>query len=255
MVVDTGGILSYGPQRRRSNLDIGEDVVSPYLWSRGIRRIDVLVITHAHEDHLGGAAAVAENFRPKRIWVGANPSETFLATARRLQIPVEAMHASPPFSFGGTTIEPLSPPADYFAARAGNNDSLAFRISYGSRAFLLTGDMERPMEERLLADARVARADVLKVGHHGSKTSTTQEFLDAASPSVAVISAGFENSFGHPHRDVVARLAARHAAILRTDLDGLITVRTDGQRVWYDETAWGTVATFQSFNWALSLGQ
>jgi competence protein ComEC len=255
MVVDTGGILTYGPHVRRTNLDMGEDVVSPYLWSRGILHVDVLAITHAHEDHVGGAAAVTENFRPGRIWVGANPAEAFLSAAARWHIPVEAMRASAPFPFGGATIEPLSPPGDYSTVRPGNNDSLALRISYGSRSFLLTGDMERPMERRLLSDARLAHADVLKVGHHGSKTSTTQEFLDVASPSIALISAGFDNSFGHPHRDVVARLAERHTAILRTDLDGLVTVRTDGRRLWFDETAWESSPATAAFDWAISLGR
>jgi competence protein ComEC len=260
MVVDGGGVLSYGTRRRRANLDTGEDVVSPYLWSRAIRRIDVLVVTHAHEDHSGGAAALAENFQPARIWVGANPPQAFLAIAARLHIPVDAMRSAGAFSFGGATIEPLSPPRDYVNARPGNNDSLAFRISYGSRSFLLTGDMERPMEQRILSEARrgradILRADVLKVGHHGSKTSTTQEFLDAASPSIAMISAGFENSFGHPHRDVIARLAARHAAILRTDLDGLVTVRTDGVSLWFDEAVWRDSAAAGSFDWAISVGR
>jgi competence protein ComEC len=256
MVVDGGGVLSYGPRKRRASLDTGEDVVSPYLWSRGIRRIDVLVVTHAHEDHSGGAAALAENFRPAHIWVGANPPEPVLATAARLHIPVEAMRESDAFPFGGTTIQPLSPPRDYANARPGNNDSLAFRISYGSRSFLLTGDMEGPMEQRILSEnAGVLRADVLKVGHHGSKTSTTQDFLDAAAPSVAVISAGFENSFGHPHRDVISRLTERHSTVLRTDFDGLVTVRTDGVSLWFDEAAWRETTPSTSFNWALSLGR
>jgi len=255
MVVDTGGVLTYGPQRRRPNLDTGEDVVSPYLWERGIRRIDILVITHAHADHVGGAEAVIENFRPSRIWVGANAYPPLLATAARLHIPIDVMHAGGAFPLGGTIIEPLSPPTDYAISRPGNNDSLAFRISYGSRSFLLTGDMERSMEYRLLGDSRVSHVDVLKVGHHGSKTSTTQEFLDATAPSIAVISAGFENSFGHPHPDIVARLQQRHSTILRTDLDGLVTVRTDGQRVWFDETAWGISTQPDAFDWAISLGR
>ncbi len=255
MVVDGGGVLSYGTRRRRSSLDMGEDVVSPYLWSRGIRRIDVLVVTHAHEDHSGGAPALAENFQPARIWVGANPPQTLLAAAGRLHIPVEAMRAADAFPFGGATIEPLSPPRDYVNNRPGNNDSLAFRISYGSRSFLLTGDMERPMEERILSDTRLAHADVLKVGHHGSRTSTTQEFLDAAAPSIAMVSAGFENSFGHPHRDVISRLAARHAAVLRTDLDGLVTVRTDGVSLWFDEAAWKQSSSAGGFDWAISVGR
>ena len=255
MVVDAGGVLTYGPQRRRANLDTGEDVVSPYLWSRGIRRIDILVITHAHEDHAGGAAALIQNFRPARIWVGANAARSVVNTAERLHIPVNVLHAADPFPWGGATVEPLSPPADYANPRPGNNDSLAFRISYGSRSFLLTGDMERPMEYRLLGDARLSHVDVLKVGHHGSKTSTTQAFLDATTPSIAVISAGFENSFGHPHPDTVARLNERHSAILRTDLDGLVTVRTNGQQLWFDETAWENPAPPDVFDWAISLGR
>ena len=107
------------------------------------------------------------------------------------------------------------------------------RIGYGSRSFLLTGDMERGIEAKLLASGADLHADVLKVGHHGSRTSSTQAFLDAVSPSVALISAGFENGFGHPHPDVLGRLSARHAAILRTDLDGLVTARTDGRSLWF----------------------
>jgi beta-lactamase superfamily II metal-dependent hydrolase len=102
--------------------------------------------------------------------------------------------------------------------------------------------MERPMETLLVGDQRgdqnALRADVLKVGHHGSRTSTISPFLDAVAPSVAVISAGYENSFGHPHPDVVKRLAARHTTILRTDQDGLVTVYTDGRGLWFDEMAW-----------------
>jgi competence protein ComEC len=153
-------------------------------------------------------------------------------------------------------IEILSPPPDYVSTKSANNDSLAFRITYGAHSFLLTGDMERPMEARLLADGRELHADVLKVGHHGSKTSTTQAFLDAVAPSIGIISDGFENSFGHPHRDVVARMADRHSAVLRTDVDGLVTVRTDGHRLsmdtmlWHGESAWW--GGERSFNWALA---
>ena len=112
------------------------------------------------------------------------------------------------------------------------------RITYGSRSFLLTGDMERGIEAKLLAAGADLHADVLKVGHHGSRTSSTEPFLEAVSPSVALISAGFENSFGHPHPDVLGRLSALHAAILRTDLDGLVSARTDGHALWFDLQTW-----------------
>ncbi len=239
MVVDGGGRLVFGRQRSSSaNLDIGEDVVSPYLWSRGIRRIDILVATHAHEDHIGGLPAVLANFRPKELWTGANPPDELVASASLLGLRVLSKHAPESFDFSGAHIEVLAPTTDYVPRQPGNNDSLAFRISYGSRSFLLTGDLERPIEAKLLAGGMMQHADVLKVGHHGSRTSTTEPFLEAVAPSVALISAGFENSFGHPHPDVVKRLTMRHTAILRTDLDGLATVHTDGHRLWFDIDAW-----------------
>jgi competence protein ComEC len=251
MVIDGGGVLQFG-RARRTNLDIGEDVVSPYLWHRRMARIDVLVATHAHEDHSGGIGALLENFRPRELWTGANPLPRLIERAARFHVDALEKRAAPPFEFSGAIIEIVSPPPDYAARSPGNNDSLALRITYGAQSFLLTGDMERPMEARLLG--RTLQSDVLKVGHHGSKTSTMQPFLDLVSPSIAIVSAGFENSFGHPHKDVLARLGARHAAILRTDLDGLITVRTDGRKIWTDTMTQRGVSSWwtgkHSFNWA-----
>ncbi len=237
MLVDGGGLLQFG-RVRKTNLNIGEDVVSPYLWNRGIKTLDVVVATHAHEDHIGGLPAILDNFHPKELWVGANPPPALLEHARRLGIHVLFCEAGPAFDFSGAIITIVSPPDGYAAAKLGNNDSLAFRVSFGTRSFLLTGDLEKPMEARLLADGLAAHADVLKVGHHGSKTSSIQPFLDAVSPSVAIISAGYENSFGHPHPDVLKRLADRHTAVLRTDLDGLVTVSTDGRQLWFSQMAW-----------------
>jgi competence protein ComEC len=257
MVIDGGGLLQYG-RHRKSNLDTGEDVVSPYLWSRGIRRIDILVATHAHEDHSGGIVALLENFRPKELWAGANPLPRVKERAARLHIPVFEKRAAEPYPLGGATVQILSPPEGYLSPKPGNNDSLALRITYGSHAFLLTGDMERPMESRLLSEETSIHSDVLKVGHHGSKTSSTQAFLDAVAPSVAIVSDGFENSFGHPNPDVLRRYAARHTEVLRTDIDGLVTVRTDGRRLWVDTMRWRGESAWwrgeRSFNWAMASG-
>jgi competence protein ComEC len=242
MLIDGGGRLEYGPQtkgtNRRGNLDIGEDVVSTYLWTRGIRHIDVIAATHAHQDHTGGLHALIENFHPAELWVGANPLDELIGFARRQGVQVVQRQATGEFTFSGAAMEVLAPAADYVPISPGNNDSLVLRVRYGSRAFLLMGDLERAEEQRLLASGRTLAADVLKVGHHGSRTSTTQAFLDAVGPSVAVISVGYENSFGHPHPDVMARLQARHAAILRTDRAGLVTVWTDGRRLGFDQQAW-----------------
>jgi competence protein ComEC len=249
MLIDGGGLLQYGANKRRPGLDTGEDVVSPYLWSRGIRRLDIVVATHAHEDHTGGLPSILENFRPRELWVGANPQQALLERAARLHIPVSRRHDEPAFDFSGARIAILSPPSGFAPAKSGNNDSLAFSIHFGSRSFLLTGDMEKPMEGRLLSEDADLHSDVLKVGHHGSKTSTIQPFLDAVSPSIALISDGFENSFGHPHKDVLARLQGRHTAVLRTDLDGLITVRTDGQHLTMDTMHWSKGASLFGLAW------
>ncbi|HEX4596020.1 MAG TPA: ComEC/Rec2 family competence protein [Bryobacteraceae bacterium] len=235
MLVDGGGTLSFG-QRSKPRIDIGEDVVSPYLWRRSIRKIDVVVMTHAHDDHAQGLPALIENFHPAELWTGATAASeawTQVASRARLQkVSIMELRAGKSFDFGGAHIEIVSPPPDYEpGASPKNNDSLAMRITYGKRSILLTGDMEKPMEIRALAEGEALRADILKVGHHGSNTSSIEPFLDAVSPTFAVISDGFENSFRHPHPQVLARLSAHRATILRTDLVGLTTVRTDGHRV------------------------
>ncbi len=235
MLVDGGGILSFG-QSPKPRFDIGEDVVSPYLWTRSIRKLDVVVLTHAHDDHAQGLPAVIENFHPSELWTGATPKSAawseVLAKARSGRVKIRPMHGGPSFDFGGARVQVLSPPPDYIAADIPkNDDSLALRVTFGQRSFLLTGDMEKPMERLLVESGAGIRADVLKVGHHGSNTSSTDPFLDAVAPVFAVISDGFANSFHHPHPQTLARLAAHHAAVFRTDQQGLITIRTDGRRL------------------------
>ncbi len=235
LLIDGGGVLSFG-RRATARIDIGEDVVSPYLWSRSIRRIDVVALTHAHDDHAGGLPAVIENFHPSQLWTGAMaPSAAWSAVRQKAHaenVKILALPAGLSFDFGGARIQVISPPAGYVPGDSPtNNDSLALRVTYGQRSLLLTGDMEKPMERSALAGAEPLRADILKVGHHGSNTSSIDPFLDAVSPEFALISDGYENTFRHPHPLVLHRLEAHHARVLRTDQDGLITVRTDGRRI------------------------
>jgi competence protein ComEC len=193
-------------------------------------------MTHAHDDHARGLPALIENFHPGELWIGAAAaSESWTAVeakAREQKVAIMALRAGRSFDFGGTHVEIISPPQDYVPGGSPkNDDSLAMRISYRERSILLTGDMEKPMEIQAIAAGEPLRADILKVGHHGSNTSSSEPFLEAVSPTFALISDGFENSFRHPHRLVLERLAAYRATILRTDLQGLTTLRTDGHRV------------------------
>ena len=252
MLVDGGGILSYG-RRTKSRMDIGEDVVSPYLWRRSIRKVDVVAMTHAHDDHAQGLPALIENFHPGELWTGATAaSDTWRAVekkARAQKVSITEMRAGRSFDFGGARIEIISPPPDYVPGESPkNNDSLGMRITYGQRSVLLTGDMEKPMELRALAEGGPLGAEILKVGHHGSNTSSIEPFLDAVSPKFALISDGFENSFRHPHPQVLERLAEHRATILRTDLEGLTTIRTDGRRITV-ETFRGAQASHETYQY------
>jgi len=244
MLVDGGGIATFG-KRVKSTMSIGEDVVSPYLWSRSIRNLDVVALSHAHEDHIGGLPAVLENFHVKELWTGATPEESpEWANLRRKaeQLGVRIIHQTQgsEFDYGGAKFEVLAPVTDYRpAAMARNNDSLVMRLSYRERSLILSGDVERQIESELVAANLVHHADILKVAHHGSKTSTTEPFLEAVHPAFAIISAGFANLYGHPNVEVVERLHAANIEVLRTDQMGAVTVRTDGHRFEVEtQTGW-----------------
>ncbi|MCC7499908.1 MAG: ComEC/Rec2 family competence protein [Bryobacterales bacterium] len=234
MMVDGGGIPANG-RNRKPALDIGEDVVAPYLWSRSVRRLDVLVSTHGHEDHAGGLPALVAAFHPRELWTGATPGsiawDALRAQALAAGMRIRPLRADEAFLFGGAGFRVLSPPPNYRAGMApANNDSLVMTISYGRHRFLLTGDAEWPMESEMLGRG-LPRADVLKIAHHGSRTSSSEPFLAAVHPAFALISAGRDNQFGLPHRDVLGRLGDLAVELYRTDLDGRVTIRTDGWKI------------------------
>jgi competence protein ComEC len=230
MLIDGGGVI--GPSR--GEFDYGEDVVSPYLWWRRIDHLDVIALTHAHDDHIGGLPRIIENFHPRELWLGINP-ET--AALRRLERTAELNHvalvrhtAGDVFDWGGTTIRVLSPPRHWAPQpKPKNDDSLAMLITYGQTRALLPGDVERKMESEIAAGW--IDADLLKVAHHGSNTSTTPELLSAVHPHFAVISVGAHNSFGHPRREVLERLQEHHIQTYRTDMLGAVTFLLDGKKV------------------------
>ena len=236
LLVDGGG--SYAAPRVggvRTGMDIGEQVVSPYLWERGVKRLDAVALTHAHMDHLDGLNAVLENFRVRELWVSRDADSAayreLVERARARGVSVMHWSRGESFQWDAVNGRVLWPEETNQAGPANNNDSLVLRLEHGGVALLLPGDIERQVESALATSGENVRAEFLKVPHHGSRTSTTGELLGATKPRVAVVSVGETNPFGHPHPDVVGRLRAAGVEVLRTDRNGAVTAVSDGQRL------------------------
>ena len=236
MLIDGGGLLgrSFGEVFSEEEFDIGERVVSPCLWSLGLRRIDRLVLTHAHHDHMSGLRTVLNNFEVGELWIGNNPMipeyVELLKAALRKNIVLQNFHQGEVTLFAGGRFEFLNPaPNAPVGPTPKNNDSLAFRLQFHERSFLLTGDIERKVEDEILGSGADIRADVLKVAHHGSRTSTSSEFLSRVRPVWAMISVSASSPFGHPHPETIQRFKEHHLPVFRTDRDGAITLTTDGR--------------------------
>jgi len=231
VLVDGGG-FGGGPRQAAQDFDIGEEVVSPALWARGVRHLDVVALSHAHSDHIGGLPAVLRNFHPSELWVGNNPpSATYralLEEAGELGVKVRSLHAGDSLSLGKTDVHVLAPSLDYQPGPdPANNDSLVLHAAYEGSSVLLEGDAEAPIEQAMLAEPGL-QSTLLKAGHHGSITSTRPEFLARVAPQFAVISCGLHNRYGHPREEVLLELQEAKVRTFSTDIQGARCFVLDG---------------------------
>jgi competence protein ComEC len=247
-------LIDGGTRQGEGRGEVGRAVIVPYLQSIGVNRIDALVVTHADSDHcnalpfvlhelpvglvIDGAASVAT---PSDSAKGSSASsgqgaldadyQSARAAWRERGIPAYAAHPGQRLELGDgislTVIAPLEPvlPGD-------NNNSAVLRLDYGAVGMLFTGDIESAAEERLVRRGMPVRCTVLKLAHHGSKTSTTPLLLNAAQPKIAVLSCGRYNSFGHPAPQTLHRLNERRVPVYRTDVHGAIEIFSDGRACW-----------------------
>jgi len=231
VLVDAGGLPMGG------RFDIGADVVAPSLWALGVRRLDTLVVTHGDPDHAGGAEAVLSDFRPGEIWEGVpvfghGLLRRLTGAATRQGVTWRRTHAGETIRHGAVEVTVLAPPLpDWERQQVRNDDSIVLAVLYGGVSIVLPGDIGGDVEGVLASRVPAASLTILKLAHHGSRTSTSERFLDTSRPVAAIASAGRDSRFGHPHPEVLERLARRRIAVLRTDRDGAISVETDGEAV------------------------
>ncbi len=234
LLVDAGG-FGGGPRQAAQDYDFGEEVISPVLWDLGIRHLDAVALSHAHSDHMGGLPTVLRNFTPDELWVGNNPPggayDALINEAAAMHVRVRTLGADDAFALGNAYVNVLAPTRDYKpGADPANNDSLVLHVAYGGTSVMLEGDAGAEVERAMLGEQGL-ESTLLKVGHHGSTTSTTPDFLARVAPHCAVISCGLRNRFGHPRQEILEALQAAHVRTFRTDTGGISCFALDGKTV------------------------
>ena len=247
LLVDGGGRPRYAARQRTADEEeqsfepdrrsIGEAVVAEYLWWRGLDQVDYLLATHAHADHIDGLNDIARNFRVRAALVARAPTDDeeqdrFARTLSEQGIAAHRIGAGDELRFGSIVADVLWPPrvGEESLPPSINDDSIVLRLRFGDKTILLTGDIEQQAERQLTVQSQaLLGCDVVKVAHHGSNTSSTEEFVRATHPKFAVVSVGRRSPFGHPRPEVVERWRRSGAQVLTTGESGAITVITDGR--------------------------
>lgn len=212
------------------------DKLVAYIKKQGIKTIDNFIVTHPHADHLGGATAILDNFTVKHVYDSGQTTTSalyrqYLTAVGKKNTPFSLLAAGQEIAIGGGKLTVFNPPTPPFPADAGlNNNSIVVRLTYGRFAMLLTGDAEQEAEAAMVEKyAAALPSQVLKSGHHGSRTSSSAAFLKAVNPETAVISVGAGNEYHHPHPSLLKRYADRKIKVYRTDTDGTVTITSDGK--------------------------
>ena len=235
MLIDGGGFP-------RGDFDTGKNIIAPFLLGQGVWRIDYLVLSHPHPDHYYGLRYIAENFSIKEFWTNGDTvnDPCFLELGKILaqkKVAIRKLNSSSPrMLIQGVSMDILHPPPAYSGAGQSvdarlNNKSLVIKLSCGDIGFLFTGDIELDAEKMLLSTGKDLFADVLKVPHHGSATSSSIYFIGSVNPRVAICTAGFCNPFNLPHPSVLQRFKKKGCVVYRTDLDGAVAIATDGKKL------------------------
>ena len=219
----------------RGQADVGGRVVVPAVWALGVRWLDYFAITHGHPDHIGGAGAVLRDLRPREVWEGipvpsSEPLARLRGAARAVGAAWRTRNGGHVQAIGGVRVRVLHPPApDWERPRVRNDDSLVLELRYGNVSIVLPGDIEAGVEAAVAAALDPVLWRVVKAPHHGSRTSSSVAFLGVLNPTLAVVSAGRDHVFGHPHPEVVARYEAAGAVVLATGEEGALAACTDGR--------------------------
>lgn len=240
--IDVGqgdSILIQSPSGQNMLIDAGDnnkgDTVVEYLKSQGVDKIDFLVATHPHSDHIGGMDNVIDNFdigkihMPKVVHT-AKTYEDVLKAIQRKSLKITATHSGMDIPLEGAKVEVLAPDKELKSDNL-NDYSIVIKVTYGGNAFLFQGDAEKRTEEEILKAEGDIKADVIKLGHHGSSSSNIQSYIDAVNPTYAVITCGEDNKYGHPHEEIMSLMEEKKISTYRTDIDGDIVIISDGEHI------------------------
>lgn len=243
--IDVGqgdSILIQLPSQQNMLIDAGDNnkgqVVVDYLKAQDVTRIDFLVATHPHADHIGGMDQVIDEFDIGAIYMPkvAHTTNTYLDVLEAIDrkgLTIKAAVAGMNIPIEGVEAEILAPDSDMKSDNL-NDYSIVIKLTYGETVFLFQGDAEKKSEQDILASYTDIKADVIKLGHHGSSTSSTAKYIEAVDPDYAIITLGKDNKYGHPHRETIALMDEMGITVLRTDRDGTIVAISDGENVSFD---------------------